>query len=222
MSNTVRRGNAILEGLAARERHAIFAVAAQVSLRPGEVICAFGKEIKHVYFPRQGVISLFAVSKGAPNVGVGIVGGSGMFGLGVAVGETKSHLLALAQGDGTADRIETDAFVGLLSACPSLRDALFAYSQRVSNQLARNVVCVARHRARIRLARWMLDITTASRLTKFSSTQEATAIALGLQRPAVSYAASALQRLGLISYLRGEVTILDRKGLKALACKCSA
>jgi CRP-like cAMP-binding protein len=151
-----------------------------------------------------------------------MIGASGMFGLAVAVGQTTSHLLAVAQGGSTADRIETKAFVGLLGGSPGLQEALFAYSQSVSDQLARNVVCVARHPAKTRLARWMLDITAGSRQGSFSSTQEATATALGLQRPAVSYAASALQGLGLISYLRGEVRILDRTGLKALACKCSA
>ncbi|MDP1694401.1 MAG: Crp/Fnr family transcriptional regulator, partial [Candidatus Woesearchaeota archaeon] len=35
-------------------------------------------------------------------------------------------------------------------------------------------------------------------------------------------AASALQRGGLIEYHRGELTVLDRKGLEAAACSCYA
>ena len=222
MSKTLSRGNSILDGLAGRERQAISVVLERVSLLPGEVLCASGKQISHVYFPRDGVISLLAVSEHGPDVGVGMIGASGMFGLAVAAGQTRSHLLAVAQGDCTAERIETHAFLSRLGGCPGLQEALFAYSQSVSDQLARNVACVARHPARTRLARWMLDITEGSRLRSFSSTQEATATALGLQRPAVSCAASAIQRLGLISYLRGEVTILNRRGLKAVACRCSA
>jgi CRP-like cAMP-binding protein len=222
MSKSASRDNSILDGVSAQERKAIFAVIEEVALRPGELICRAGKRVKHVYFPRQGVISLFAVEKDGPDVGVGMVGGDGMFGLCVAVGHAKSHLLAVAQGAGKAYRIEANAFLGVLGGCPTLRGALFTYSQSVSDQMARNVLCVARHPAKARLARWMLDVTAGSRRSTICSTQEATATSLGLQRPAISYAASALQRLGLIRYLRGEVTILNRKGLRAVACDCSA
>ena len=43
---------------------------------------------------------------------------------------------------------------------------------------------------------------------------------LGVQRTGVSAAAGDLQRAGLIRYSRGIVTILDRRGLRALACEC--
>jgi CRP-like cAMP-binding protein len=221
MSKSVSRDNSILERVSARERKAIFAVIQEVVMRPGQLICRAGTRVKHVYFPRRGVISLFAVGKDGPDVGVGMVREDGMFGLCVAVGHSKSHLLAVAQGAGEAYRIESSAFLGVLGGCPSLQGALFTYSQSISDQMARNVLCVARHPAKTRLARWMLDVTAGSNGSSFCSTQETTATSLGLQRPAISYAASALQRLGLIRYLRGEVTILNRKGLRAVACNCS-
>jgi CRP-like cAMP-binding protein len=110
----------------------------------------------------------------------------------------------------------------VLRGCPALQSAIFAYSHDLSAQLAQNTACSVLHPARTRLARWMLDVTQGSRSARLSSTQAATAMALGLQRPSVSHAASALQRLGLIRYLRGEVTILNRAGLKAVACTCTA
>jgi CRP-like cAMP-binding protein len=222
MSTSAARANWILERLPSRERKTIAAVIEDVGFSPGELICGAGSAIKHLYFPREGVISLFAGGKAGPDVGVGLIRDDGMFGLSVAVGQPTSQLLAVAQGSGRADRIESGAFLSVLPRCPAMREALLRYSHDVAEQMSRNVVCVAHHPARTRLARWMLDITTGSRNASFSSTQAATAVALGLQRPAVSYAASALQRLGLIRYLRGEVTILNRRGLRALACTCSA
>jgi hypothetical protein len=43
---------------------------------------------------------------------------------------------------------------------------------------------------------------------------------LGMQRSGVTAAAIGLQRAGLIRYRRGNVTILDRRGLKRRSCEC--
>jgi hypothetical protein len=42
----------------------------------------------------------------------------------------------------------------------------------------------------------------------------------GVRRVGITTAAVALQRLGLIEYRRGEVAVLDRRGLEAAACSC--
>ena len=43
---------------------------------------------------------------------------------------------------------------------------------------------------------------------------------LGVCRPTVTAVAGKLQKAGLISYHRGMLTILDRKGLEASSCEC--
>ena len=43
---------------------------------------------------------------------------------------------------------------------------------------------------------------------------------LGVQRPSVTVVAGTLQHAGLIRYIHGRVTVLDRKGLEAAACEC--
>ena len=56
----------------------------------------------------------------------------------------------------------------------------------------------------------------------FLLTQEFLAMMLGVQRPGVSIAAGALQRAGLITYTRGNVTILDGRELERRSCECYA
>jgi Mn-dependent DtxR family transcriptional regulator len=43
---------------------------------------------------------------------------------------------------------------------------------------------------------------------------------LGVRRTTVTLLAQALQKKGLIKYSRGQITIVDRRGLEAAACEC--
>ena len=55
---------------------------------------------------------------------------------------------------------------------------------------------------------------------EFVLTQEFLARMLGVRRVGVTEAASALQKLKLISYTRGNISIIDPRGLEKAACGC--
>jgi CRP-like cAMP-binding protein len=54
----------------------------------------------------------------------------------------------------------------------------------------------------------------------FQITQAFLSNMLGVRREAVTLSAKNQQQNGLISYSRGKISILDRAGLEAVACRC--
>jgi Mn-dependent DtxR family transcriptional regulator len=53
-------------------------------------------------------------------------------------------------------------------------------------------------------------------------TQELIANMLGVRREGVTEAAGKLDKLGVIRYARGRITVLDRPTLEELCCECYA
>jgi Mn-dependent DtxR family transcriptional regulator len=53
-------------------------------------------------------------------------------------------------------------------------------------------------------------------------TQDLIANMLGVRREGVTASALKLQKAGLIRYVRGRITVLDRKGLERRSCECYA
>ena len=57
---------------------------------------------------------------------------------------------------------------------------------------------------------------------KLAMTHELIANMLGVRRESVTEAALKLQATGLIRYVRGHISVLDRQGLAQRSCECYA
>ena len=87
-------------------------------------------------------------------------------------------------------------------------------------QITQTAACNRFHVIEARLARWLLTTHDRVQSSSFRLTQEFLSQMLGVRRVGVTKAARTLQRDGLISYSRGTIAILDRKGLEAACCSC--
>jgi CRP-like cAMP-binding protein len=213
-------GNRLLAGLPAKDRKALIARCDQIELNFGEVLDEPGNRIGHVYFPIDSYVSLVTKAAGEASLEVGLVGDEGMHGVSLVLGIDVSPLHALVQGAGSAFRMSATAFRRECASRPALRRALNRYLYVLMSQLAQSAACTRYHLIEARLARWMLMTQDRAHADTFSVTHEFLAWMLGVRRVGVTGAASALQRRRLISYKRGEVTVLDRRGLEAASCPC--
>lgn len=177
---------------------------------------------KHIYFPTDGFVSLVAVVDDESALEVGMVGREGMLGVHVALGSTTSPLRSVVQGPGDALRLSAVQFRSELARSVALQSGIHRYVAVLMSQLATSAACARYHRIGPRLARWFLMSQDRADADHFHVTQEFLSYMLGVRRVGVTTAAVALQRDGLIAYHRGDVTVIDRKGLEAIACDCYA
>ena len=97
---------------------------------------------------------------------------------------------------------------------------LLRYTQALITQMAQTAVCNRHHTVDQQLARWLLLSLDRLPDNKLIMTQELIADMLGVRREGVTAAAGKLQKLGVITYSRGTITVLDRPHLESLSCEC--
>jgi len=134
----------------------------------------------------------------------------------------QSPWRAVVQGPGLVLRLDADAFRAELARSLPLQRLLHRYIHVRVMQLASAAACLRYHLIGPRLARWLLMSQDRAHQAQFRVTHEFLAYMLGVRRVGVTVAAGGLQRAGLITYHRGELTVLDRAGLEAVACSCYA
>lgn len=184
------------------------------------VIYEANRPIEDVYFPHRGVISLVTDMEDGSTIEAATVGPEGIAGLPVFLGEAAIAGRAFVQVPGEGARMKAEAFRRALARAPHSSRLLSRYTLGLLSQLAQNSACNRVHAVDQRLARWLLMSQDRVHADTFFLTQDFMGQILGVSRPTVSTTASLLQKAGLISYVRGTVTVTDRLGLEAASCEC--
>ena len=179
-----------------------------------------GKPIAFVYFIETGVGSLVNTMANGDSAEVGTIGNEGLVGLPLVLGDDRAPTSVYIQVPGAGLRMKATLFEKELARSASMRTVMLHYAHAFLNQVAQSVACNRFHPIQQRCCRWLLMTHDRMQSDEFLLTQEFLAMMLGVQRTGVSAAAGALQRAGLIRYKRGNVTIIDRRGLEQRSCEC--
>lgn len=221
-SNSPRttNGNRLLAALPKKQYERLVAHTEQVTLPFAEVLYLPGDAIRHVYFPNSGLVSLLSAVGDRATVEVGVVGNEGMVGVGVFLGVGDSNNRMIVQGEGTAMKMKAATLQAEIKQGGMLALLLGRYTYALLTQVSQSAACNRFHAVEARLARWLLMTHDRVNADDFRITQEFMSNMLGVRREAVVKAASVFQKKRLISYSRANITVLNRAGLEAAACKC--
>jgi CRP-like cAMP-binding protein len=212
--------NRLLAALPGDEHQLLAPHLSRVRLHFKQTLYERDRPIDFVYFLERGVASLITQMDDGTKIEVGTVGPEGVVGLPIFLDASSMSGTAFVQVPGEGCRVEAKAFRQLLDRMPRLRQLLSRYTLALFTQLAQNSACNRTHAVEQRLARWLLLTNDRVHQPSFPLTQEFMADMLGTSRPTVSIAAGMLQKAGLISYVRGNMTVMDREGLEAASCEC--
>lgn len=213
-------GNQILQSLSRRESARLFSSLELVRLKLHQVMHETGEVIRSAYFLNDGMASVLTVQPDGRSVEVGLIGKEGFVGLPVIFGFKTSALRVVTQADGTAYRVDVPTLLNILPQCPELERQLQRYSMILAMQSTQLAACNRLHEVEERLARWLMMCHDRIEGTTMPLTQEFLGQMLGARRSSVSVAASVLQKAGMITYTRGNVTLLDKDKLEDAACDC--
>lgn len=212
--------NRLLAALPGQQYEVMLPDLEAVHLTLGQVLYEPGQLIDYLYFPVNCLVSMLAVVENHMALEVGLIGKEGVVGVAIAMGIPVTPVRALAQKAGMAMRIHATRFMQYMGQNLTLQQTLYRYAHGMMVHAMQIAVCNRYHPLEARLARSLLSMRDRLQSDAFHLTHEALAYKLGVRRVGVTNAAGALQLHHLIRYNRGDIQILDGKGLETVACSC--
>ena len=214
--------NHLLAALPTSVQQRLFPLLEVVALPLGKVLYESGDTMRYVYFPTDSIVSLLYVMESGASAEISVVGNEGIVGVSLFMGGESTPSRAVVQSAGSAYRLAGQKLKDEFNRHSELMQLLLRYTQSLITQMAQTAVCNRHHSIDQQLCRWLLLSLDRLPDNKLTMTQELIANMLGVRREGVTEAAGKLQKLGVIDYCRGHITVLDRSQLEALSCECYA
>lgn len=215
-----RQKNQLLKSLPSSAQARIYPRLTLVELNLNDVISEPGDVIEFCYFPVNCIISMLYLTQEGDSDQISMVGNEGVTGISMLMGSETTLSRQVVQSKGFAYRMSGPELKAEFNNNAEIKMLMLRYTQALITQMAQTVVCNRLHTIEQQLSRWLLLSLDRLGSNQMKTTQQLIANMLGVRRESVTEAAGKLQKQGIIDYRRGQITVLDRPGLKALSCEC--
>lgn len=212
----------MLAALPPVERERLYPHLKRVEMPFGMVLYESGVALRHIHFPVDSIVSLLYVLNNGASAEIAVVGNEGAVGVSLFMGGETTPSRAVVQSAGSAYRLSRARLKEEFNRHGQLLHVLLRYTQSLITQMAQTAVCNRHHALDQQLCRWLLLTLDRLDSNELRVTQELIANMIGVRREGVTEAAGRLQKMGVIRYSRGKITVLDRPRLEALSCECYA
>ncbi|AUH53459.1 Crp/Fnr family transcriptional regulator [Chromobacterium sp. ATCC 53434] len=193
-----------------------------VSLALGEMLSDTSRPMSRVYFPADSIVSILYVMENGASAEIAVIGNEGLVGVSAFMGGAPSTGQAIVQSAGHAYALPATHFLHEFSRHGEMLLLMLCYTQALMAQMVQTAACNRHHSIDQQLCRWLLLSLDCLSGNQLCMTQELIANMLGVRRAGVTHAAGKLQKLKIIEYRRGHITVLDRVKLEKLSCECYA
>jgi CRP-like cAMP-binding protein len=212
--------NHLLAELSLEERNRLFPHLQLIAMPLGKVLHEPGDLLHHAYFPVDCVVSLLHVMGNGASAEISVVGNDGVIGVGLFMGGESTPSRAIVQSAGYAYQLEGQRLKDEFHRNGGLQISLLRYTQALITQMSQTAVCNRHHSVEQQLCRWLLLSLDRLFSSQLVMTQELIANILGVRYEGVTDATRELQKLNVIAYVPGQITVLDRPRLEQLSCEC--
>jgi CRP-like cAMP-binding protein len=214
------RINHLLAGISDEEMTRLLPGLQPVSLPLGKVIYESDERLDYIYFPTTAIISLLYIMENGATAEIGVVGKDGLIGIAIFMGGDTTPNRAVVQSAGGAFKMKAQLMKDEFTRGGRFHNLCLRYTQALITQISQTAVCNRLHSVDQQLCRWLLLSHDRLPSDRLIMTHDLIANMLGVRREGITHAAKRLQKAGYISYVRGDMTILDRRGLEKDVCEC--
>jgi CRP-like cAMP-binding protein len=178
------------------------------------------QRMQYAYFPEAGMVSVVSIMDDGRSIEVGTIGREGMTGAAILFTADRATYQYYIQIAGNGYRIKAALLKVEAEQNSELRTLLFHYQAAFLTQTMQAAACNGLHNIQQRCCRWILMCQDRVDSETIPLTHEFLGLMLGVRRASVSEVLQPLQTRGWIRSKRGQIAILNRKGLESGSCEC--
>jgi len=188
-----------------------------VELRVQDVLVQSGATIDHVHFIESGIGSVVANGVEGKKIELGHVGREGMTGRSILLGVDITPDMTFVQVAGASYQMPAPQLAAAIDGNSRLRRQLLRYVHVTEVQIASTALANSLYTIHERLARWLLMYHDRLDGDDLSITHEFLSLMLGVRRAGITSELHVIEGMHIIRATRGNIRVLDREKLAAIA-----